>query len=414
MADSDPDFRRWVAAARATPMLHVLEARAIRLRGTVERVGPCPHCGGGGPRPAGKGPSDRFSVNLAKNVFRCRQCEPTGGDVIKLVMFLDGCDFLTACQTLTGMAPPDGRTRSLDVAALARLEAERGERRARDRAQSEAHRLRARRRARSLWDAGRPPHGTPAEDYLRLRGLTLPPHSLLRFHPEARLFGERTEDGAYPVLHAGPCLYAAIVGPEGRFIGLHQTWIDLSDRDGKARIADPATGELAPAKKVRGSHRGGHLDLSRTIDPAVLVIGEGIETTLTIRDEWIEAGHDLTRVGFWAALNLENFGGPAEGTVAHPTLKGPKGRAIRVGSDVPAGGALAGIPIPDSVALLYLLGDGDSDPFTTRITLARAGRRWARPGRQIRTAWPPEGMDFNTLRRAHRAASRPPEPGSCS
>jgi putative DNA primase/helicase len=68
------------------------------LRGRTECVGPCPVCGG----------TDRFSINTAKRVFNCRQCN-VGGDVIALVMHLDGVDFKTAVSTLTG--EPDGASK---------------------------------------------------------------------------------------------------------------------------------------------------------------------------------------------------------------------------------------------------------------------------------------------------------------
>ena len=85
----------WTANARAVPIEDELARRGIRPRGKVERCGPCPKCGG----------HDRFSINIAKQVFHCRGCE-AGGGVIDLVMFLDGSDFNTARATLAGEPPP--------------------------------------------------------------------------------------------------------------------------------------------------------------------------------------------------------------------------------------------------------------------------------------------------------------------
>jgi hypothetical protein len=45
-----------------------------------------------------------------------------------------------------------------------------------------------------------------------------------------------------------------------------------------------------------------------------------------------------------------------------------------------------------------LLGDGDSDRFTTQNAMQRAEVRYARPWRQVRVAWAPEGADFDDLR----------------
>jgi hypothetical protein len=83
-----------ISAARNIPIEQVINQRGIKLRGKVERVGPCPLCGG----------TDRFSINTKKNVFNCRGCD-VGGDVIALVQHLDGCDFNAAITTLAGSAP---------------------------------------------------------------------------------------------------------------------------------------------------------------------------------------------------------------------------------------------------------------------------------------------------------------------
>jgi hypothetical protein len=65
--------------------------RGVKLRGSVERVGPCPRCGG----------DDRFSINTKKQLWNCRGCD-RGGDVIDLTQWLDGSDFETAVYKLTG------------------------------------------------------------------------------------------------------------------------------------------------------------------------------------------------------------------------------------------------------------------------------------------------------------------------
>jgi phage/plasmid primase-like uncharacterized protein len=70
-----------VALARAVRIEDEIARRGVRLRGKVERVGPCPVCGG----------TDRFSINTRKQVFNCRGFG--GGDVIAMVQHLDGCTF---------------------------------------------------------------------------------------------------------------------------------------------------------------------------------------------------------------------------------------------------------------------------------------------------------------------------------
>jgi CHC2 zinc finger len=80
-----------IERARAVRVEDEIERCGIKLRGRVERVGPCPQCGG----------RDRFSINVRKQVFNCRGCN-AHGDVIALTMFLDGCDFREAIETLAG------------------------------------------------------------------------------------------------------------------------------------------------------------------------------------------------------------------------------------------------------------------------------------------------------------------------
>ena len=88
-------FENWSAKARAVKIEDEIARRGIKLRGTIERCGPCPKCGG----------EDRFSINTKKGVWNCRQCG-VGGDVIELVEHLDGVDFIGACKTLAGEPPP--------------------------------------------------------------------------------------------------------------------------------------------------------------------------------------------------------------------------------------------------------------------------------------------------------------------
>ena len=110
----------WIERARETPIEQIIEAHGIKLRGRVERVGPCPVCGG----------TDRFAVNTRRRVFNCRGCG-AGGDAIALTQFLDGCDFRTAIETLSGEQPPTKRAKTIvkpelerDLASVRRTQEE--------------------------------------------------------------------------------------------------------------------------------------------------------------------------------------------------------------------------------------------------------------------------------------------------
>ena len=93
-------FDNWSAKARAMKIEDEIARRGIKLRGKVERVGPCPKCGG----------EDRFSINTKKGLWNCRQCG-VGGDVIKLVEHSTVVDFIAACTTLTGEPAPKANGR---------------------------------------------------------------------------------------------------------------------------------------------------------------------------------------------------------------------------------------------------------------------------------------------------------------
>jgi RecA-family ATPase len=95
---ADADRKIWIEQARSVPIESELARRGIKLSGKMERAGPCPRCGG----------TDRFSINIKKQVWNCRGCGK-GGDVIDLVCHLDGADFKSACTTLTGEPPPNGK-----------------------------------------------------------------------------------------------------------------------------------------------------------------------------------------------------------------------------------------------------------------------------------------------------------------
>jgi hypothetical protein len=114
----------------------------------------------------------------------------------------------------------------------------------------------------------------------------------------------------------------------------------------------------------------------------------------------------MINIAFWSGVDLGNLGGKAAAVVPHPTLKTAQGRVQRVPGPEPD--LLSpGIAIPDSVIDVIMLGDGDSDRFTTQCALARASKRFAlnseamtKIDRTVRCAWAPVGLDFNDMLRA--------------
>jgi hypothetical protein len=106
---TDAAFEAWVATARSVRIENEVARRGIKLNGNgKDRVGPCPKCGG----------DDRFSVHIKKQCWNCRQCKTKAdkGDVIGMVQWWDGCDFIAACTTLAEPPPKqNGRDRNTAV-----------------------------------------------------------------------------------------------------------------------------------------------------------------------------------------------------------------------------------------------------------------------------------------------------------
>lgn len=183
------------------------------------------------------------------------------------------------------------------------------------------------------WNAASAPEGTLVERYLRQeRGLTLQPGYHLRSHTNLR-----HKSGAYfpgMVALVTDCL-------SGQPIGIHRTFLT-------------ATGEkttLDPSRMMRGDCRGGVVRLGPP--SATVVIGEGIETTLS---GMVESDHTG-----WAALSASN---------------------------------LANVRLPTTVTEVILLADGD-DPG--REGIDAAVRNLTRPGRVVRRLNAPDGYDFNDI-----------------
>ncbi|MGE5515995.1 MAG: toprim domain-containing protein [Bacteroidota bacterium] len=122
--------------------------------------------------------------------------------------------------------------------------------------------------ARRLFRQGSPIFGTPAETYLRARGITAPlDWSCLRFHPAV---WHRAYPGA--PRQSWPALLAAVTDGRGTITGIQRTWLDRRHPI-KASLSDPrrSLGHLL-GHGVRFGAAG-----------AVLAAGEGIETMLALK-----------------------------------------------------------------------------------------------------------------------------------
>jgi hypothetical protein len=393
----NPNVEDWIDEARAASVTSLIERWPHRLKRVgSELVGPCPACGG----------RDRFAINRTKNVWLCRKSGKSG-DAIALVQYLDGADFLGAVEVVTGRPNPGGAGGQKFDAGLV-------EQRKRDAAEAAALRekeqvdFRDREiiRAHDIWAASAPIAGSMAERYLRFRGVQPPKGARLRCHerlPYWHCLGIAAGKQDWQVIHTGPAMVAAIQGEDGRFQGAHCTWIDVKfESSGKAEIFHPETGEQLASKKVRGSAKAGHIHLGGVAAVMKLIIGEGIETVLSVRESMTEKQTDHAL--FWSSISLGNLGGRARESVIHPSLtrKDSKNRIkrMKVPGPLPDLSEASVLMPPEHITDIIILGDGDSDRFTTDSVLRRAAARWAREGRTIRAAWADDGSDFNSMLRS--------------
>ena len=126
-----------------------------------------------------------------------------------------------------------------------------------------------------LFGAGRPVPGTPAEAYLRARGITARlDWPALRVHPSVYY---RTDYDA--PLELWPALLAAVTALDGTISGVQRTWLDR-ERPAKAPIADPrrALGYL-----LGNGVRFGASEPAPAQAGDIAAAGEGIETMLALK-----------------------------------------------------------------------------------------------------------------------------------
>jgi hypothetical protein len=187
--------------------------------------------------------------------------------------------------------------------------------------------------ALAIWRASHPTEGTLAETYLRSRGLDLPAPASVRFNPGLK----HPSGGVWPAM-----VSLVTLGGTGAPVAVHRTFLALDGR-GKAH--------LDPAKMMLGPCRGGVVRLGQLA--GVLMVGEGIETCL--------AAMQATGTPAWAALSTSG---------------------------------LRTLELPKDVSEVIVLADGDEAGESAARDCAS---RLKRPGRRVRVARPPQGLDFNDM-----------------
>lgn len=367
-----------LAEARDTPIADVAERLAIPelKRHSRELVGPCPSCGG----------KDRFSINPDRGVYNCRSCG--GGDVIGLVRLVMACSFADALSWLVGEKPVE-----IDPAEEERRAKLRAEKKAKAEVHAAREREKAIKAARAIWAEGRAAAGSAVADYLACRGmpdwLCSAPPTCLRYHPALRYTVPSKDGRGWDVIHTGPAMLAAVLAPDGSLTAVHRTWIDVTQPKGKAVITGH-DGTQLEVKKILGSKKGCAIRLVPRESFKTLIMGEGIETTLSA---FVAAGQSSPAT-FWAGIDLGNMAGRRILRGEGMKYRGIPDLEEREGEESPHGF----LP-PPWVTRLIFIQDGDSEPRSTTAKL-QAGLRRAKhfnPALRIQIAHPGEGMDLNDV-----------------
>ena len=123
--------------------------------------------------------------------------------------------------------------------------------------------------ARRLFATGGPVLGTLAAAYLHQRGIARFGPAL-RYHPRVYFRGEETasDQPSY-----APALLAKITDNQGNITGCARTYLDPNT----GRISD-----LSSPKRILGQLHGNAVRFWSASDPADLIVGEGLENTLSV------------------------------------------------------------------------------------------------------------------------------------
>jgi hypothetical protein len=190
--------------------------------------------------------------------------------------------------------------------------------------------------ARDLYRPAMPATGTPVEAYLRSRGIGGSIPVVLCFLPHC----PHRNGGYYPAM------LAPIVNVDGYQIAVHKTF--LSQEGGKA---DLPKGEQ---RETRGPMRGGAVRLAQHQPDRELIVGEGIESTLSAMQ--------LFRIPAWAAI---------------------------------CANGIETLDLPDAIRRIFIAADHDTIGLRAALL---AQERWTSEGRSVRILRPPNpGEDFNDI-----------------
>jgi putative DNA primase/helicase len=192
--------------------------------------------------------------------------------------------------------------------------------------------------ARDLYRRSVSAAGTLVESYLRSRGITGPIPPALRF----------LEHCPHRNCHCYPAMAAPIVNVAGEHVAIHKTF--LRPDGGKADLPKKEQ------RETRGPMKGGAVRLAPHCANLKLLIGEGIESTLSA---------------------MQMFGLPGWAALCAPGLEA--------------------LDLPDDVRRIAIVADNDANMVGQGAALV-AWQRWSGEGRSAEILLPPNvGQDFNDV-----------------
>ena len=192
--------------------------------------------------------------------------------------------------------------------------------------------------ALDVWRTSHPARGTIVEAYLRSRGLTMPVPPTLRMHGLMR-HRESAE--------RRPAMVALVEHSEAGPVGVHITYLNPLDPSVKV--------SLEPRKRLIGPVTGAAIRLAEVRPDRALIVGEGIESTLSLMQ--------LRGLPGWAAVSTAGL---------RALVLTPQARRVLIAVDRDLNGA------------------GEA-------AARDAGQRWILEGREVRLAVPPGLGDFNDI-----------------
>lgn len=244
-------------------------------------------------RPERQGPNWRTICPIHKGHSLCLR----DGEIGVLVCCWGGCDSTAVLRELRRLGClDDSRRQDLALAALPHPR--------------ELRLTDGVRRARQFWRKARPLAGTPADQYLRCRGITADENPSLRYLPDVWIDGRSFR-----------ALCAALLSPDHAVSGVQLTLLHDGGH-GKANIINP--------RRTFGSLGHGAVRLGAAGE--VLGLAEGIETALSATT--------MTQIPVWACLGAAR---------------------------------MASVAIPHCVRELHVFGDAD-DPGRAAAERVAAGR----------------------------------------